>query len=78
MDLGIAGKRALVTGGSRGMGRACAARLAAEGAHVFIVARKRDVLEKAAADIARDTGATVVAVAGDITTTEGRAAALAA
>ena len=76
MDLGIAGRRALVTGGSRGMGRACAAVLAAEGAEVVIVARTRDVLERAAAEIARDSGAKVTSVAGDITTAEGRAAAL--
>lgn len=78
MDLGISGKRALVTGGSRGMGRACAARLAAEGAEVFIVARKPAVLEKAAGDIARGTKSRVVPVAADITTPEGRVAALGA
>ncbi len=78
MNLGISGKRALVTGGSRGMGRACAAALAAEGAEVYIVARKRPVLENAATEIAAATGAKVVPVQGDITTPEGRAAALAA
>ena len=76
MNLGIAGKRALVIGGSRGMGRATAAALAGEGAHVFIVARTASVLEQAAADIARETGAKVAAIAGDITTPEGREAAL--
>ena len=76
MNLGISGKRALVTAGSRGMGRACAAALAAEGAEVFIVARKVAILEQAAADIARETGARVTPVPGDITTPEGRAAAL--
>ena len=78
MDLGIAGKHALVTGGSRGMGRACAARLATEGAKVYIVARNRGVLETAATEIACEAGAEVHAVPGDITTAEGRAAALAA
>lgn len=78
MNLGISGKRALVTGGSRGMGRACAAALAAEGAEVYIVARKLPVLEKAAAEIAAATAAKVVPVQGDITTPEGRAAALTA
>jgi 3-oxoacyl-[acyl-carrier protein] reductase len=78
MNLGISGKRALVTGGSRGMGRACAAALAGEGAEVYIVARKLPILEKAAAEIAAATGANVVPVQGDITTPEGRTAALAA
>lgn len=76
MKLGIEGKRALVTGGSRGMGRACAAALAGEGAEVFIVARTVPVLERAAADIAAATGARVTPVPGDITTPAGRAAAL--
>ena len=58
------------------MGRACAAALAAEGAEVFIVARKVAILEQAAADIARETGAKVTPVPGDITTDQGRAAAL--
>lgn len=78
MDLKIKGRRALVTGGSRGMGRACAAALAAEGCEVYITARKVPILEKAAAEIAAATGARVVPVPGDITTPEGRAAALAA
>ena len=78
MDLGIEGRRALVIGGSRGMGRACASALAAEGAEVFIVARTVAVLEQAAAEISAATRARVVAVPGDITTPEGRAAALAA
>jgi 3-oxoacyl-[acyl-carrier protein] reductase len=78
MNLGISGRRALVTAGSRGMGRACAAALAAEGCEVYIVARKVPILEQAAADIARETGGKVHPVPGDITTPEGRAAALAA
>lgn len=78
MNFGISGKRALVTGGSRGMGRACAAALAAEGAEVYIVARKLPVLEQAASEIAAATGSKVVPVQGDITTPEGRIAALAA
>lgn len=78
MNLGISGKRALVTAGSRGMGRACAHTLAAEGCEVFIVARKRPALETAAREIAAATGAKVMPVQGDITTPEGRAAALAA
>ena len=56
MNLGISGKRALVTAGSRGMGRACASALAAEGCEVFIVARKQPALDRAAAEIAQATG----------------------
>ena len=47
MDLGIAGKVALVTGGSRGLGLACAERLAREGCKVVIAARDRDRLTRA-------------------------------
>lgn len=78
MDLGIAGRKALVTGASRGMGRAAALALAAEGAELTIVARTPQTLEAAAAEIRAATGAAVTAVAGDITTPQGRKAALAA
>jgi len=78
VDLGIGGKSALVCGASRGLGRACAFALAGEGVDVTIMARAPDVLQRAAAEIARATGVKVVAAAGDLTTPEGRAAALAA
>jgi len=78
MNLGIAGRRALVIGGSRGMGRACAEALAAEGALVTIAARKVEPLRQAAAEIGAATGNPVTGVSLDITTAEGRAAALAA
>lgn len=78
MDLGIAGKQALVCGASKGLGRGCAEALAAEGVHVTLVARTADVLEATAEEIRRNTGVTVTAVACDITTPEGRAQALAA
>jgi 3-oxoacyl-[acyl-carrier protein] reductase len=48
MDLGLNGKVALVTGGSKGIGRACAERLAQEGCDVLIVARTASDLEQAA------------------------------
>src|SRR5918996_3214972 len=78
MDLGIAGKKALVCAASKGLGRGCALALAANGAAVTITARTKVALEAAADQIARETGAVVDIVVGDITTREGRAATLAA
>jgi 3-oxoacyl-[acyl-carrier protein] reductase len=78
LDLGIAGKTALVCGASRGLGRACALALAQAGVDLVIVARTRDALERSGTEIARATGVKVVAVAGDLTTPAGRAAATAA
>ncbi len=78
MDLGLAGKRALVCAASKGLGRACATALAAEGVAVTITARTAETLEQTAAEIRAATGAEVTAVPGDITTEAGRAAALAA
>ena len=78
MDLGIHGKNALVCGASKGLGRGCASALAREGCRVTIVARDRQTLEKTANEIRAATGATVVAVAADITSEQGRIMALAA
>ncbi len=78
MDLGIAGKSALVCAASRGLGKGCAMSLAREGARVVIIARNAYVLEATADEIREATGADVTAVAGDITTAAGREAALAA
>jgi 3-oxoacyl-[acyl-carrier protein] reductase len=78
VDLGIRGRRALLSGASRGLGKACALALAREGADVTIVARTRDVLEASGREIATATGVKVTTVVGDITTKEGRSAALAA
>src|SRR5215470_5243351 len=78
MDLGIRGRQALLSGASRGLGKACALALAQEGVDVTIVARTRETLEKAAAEIAAATGVKVTTVIGDITTNEGRSAAVAA
>src|SRR5262245_53543711 len=78
MDLGIRGKQALLSGASRGLGKACAFALAHEGVDITIVARTRDVLEAAGAEIAAATGVKVTTVTGDITTPAGRTAALAA
>jgi len=76
MDLGITGKTALVCASSRGLGRGCALALAREGARVVINGRDTARLEQTARDIARETGAQVVAVAADVGTAEGRAALL--
>ncbi|MEO5797148.1 MAG: SDR family oxidoreductase [Rhodoferax sp.] len=81
MDLGIAGRWALVCGASKGLGLACAQALVAEGVNVLIVARGAEVLETAATQlIAASTGthcASVLFCAVDITTPEGRAAVFA-
>lgn len=77
MDLQLGGKRALVTGGSRGIGKAIARVLAQEGASVALLARNADALAAAAAELARDTGRTVVGVRGDTTSDEQVKAAVA-
>ena len=76
MDLGIAGRRAIVCAASKGLGKACALALAREGVEVVITARGRDRLEATAEEIRKETGATVTTAIGDIATEEGRAAVL--
>ena len=76
MDLGIAGKRALVCAASKGLGRGCAEALADAGVDVTIVARTEDTLRRTADEIGARTGRPVHWVALDITTVEGRAAAI--
>ena len=70
MDLGIKGRRALVTGASLGIGRAVAEELAREGCDVAMVARTEDTLRRAADDIARATGRRVLAVPADASVPE--------
>ena len=76
MDLGIKGRSALVCAASKGLGKGCAMALAREGVSLVITARGAEALEATAEEIRKATGAKVTAVAGDITTAEGRAAAL--
>jgi 3-oxoacyl-[acyl-carrier protein] reductase len=76
VDFGIRGRKALLSGASRGLGKACAMALAREGVDVTIIARTRAVVERSADEIRGLTGVAVTPVTGDITTAEGRAAAL--
>ncbi len=77
MDLGIAGKWALVGGASKGLGYGCALALAREGANVVMVARGAEALQAAVAQVRGDaqvpTGVALEGIATDITTAEGRA-----
>lgn len=66
MDLGLRGKNALITGGSRGIGRAIAGTLAAEGVRVALCARDLRTLEEAATQIRGATGAGVATIAADL------------
>ncbi|MCI0569464.1 MAG: glucose 1-dehydrogenase [Myxococcaceae bacterium] len=75
MDLELAGKIALVTGSSKGIGRAIATGLAHEGVRVCLSARGADALEEAASAL-RKHGAEVATVVGDVATSEGAAAAV--
>jgi len=73
MDLGIAGRRAIVGGASKGLGHACAEALAAAGVHLTICARGEADLKAAADGLAKKYGVTVTPVAVDVTTADGRA-----
>jgi 3-oxoacyl-[acyl-carrier protein] reductase len=78
MDLGIAGRRALVCAASKGLGRGCAQALADAGCDVTIVARNGDAVRRTAEEIGARAGRPVRYVVADITTPEGRDASLAA
>ena len=67
MELGLQGKKAIVTGGSRGIGKAIARELAREGVDVAIVARTKDRLEAAAQELSKETGRRVIPLAADVT-----------
>lgn len=76
MDLGIAGKKALVCASSKGLGRGCAEMLAANGVNLVMNARGAGALEAAAEEIRTAHGVDVLTVAADITSEEGRARVL--
>jgi 3-oxoacyl-[acyl-carrier protein] reductase len=67
MDLDIRGKRAIVCAASKGLGKACARALAAEGVDVVVNARDPEALAATAAEIRAEGGVRVIAVPGDIT-----------
>ena len=78
MDFGLRNRTAIVCAASMGLGKACAVALGTEGVKLVIVARRREILERAADEIRSLTDADTVAVAADVTTQEGRDAILAA
>ena len=78
MDLGISGRKAIVCASSRGLGRACAQKLAEAGCEVTINGLDGKRLEAAAAELRKATGAKIYAVTGDVSSPEGQKALFAA
>ena len=78
MDLGIAGRRAIVCASSKGLGRGCAQALAREGVHVVVNGRHKEEVEATATAIRTYAKGSVSAVTADVSTNEGRAELLAA
>jgi len=72
MDLGIKGRKAIVCAASKGLGKACAMSLARAGVELVINSRTQSTLEATAREIADLTGASVTAVAADISTAAGQ------
>ncbi|MEC8020059.1 MAG: SDR family NAD(P)-dependent oxidoreductase [Pseudomonadota bacterium] len=72
MDLGIRGKKAIINGGSAGMGKGSAIALAREGVDLVISSRGKDRLENTCEEIRKETGVKVIGVATDHSTDEGR------
>jgi NAD(P)-dependent dehydrogenase (short-subunit alcohol dehydrogenase family) len=70
MDLGLQGKRAIVAGGSRGIGKAIALELAREGVDVAIVSRSLEELTATARELEKETGRRIIALATDVTSKE--------
>jgi 3-oxoacyl-[acyl-carrier protein] reductase len=78
MDLGIAGRKAIVCASSRGLGRACAQALAAAGCEVVINGLDAARLEATAAELQKATGAKIIPVRADVASADGQAALFAA
>jgi len=78
MDLGIAGRKAIVCASSQGLGRGCAHRLAEAGCEVVINGRDKAKLEATAADLRKATGAKIIPVAADVALPDGQKALFAA
>jgi 3-oxoacyl-[acyl-carrier protein] reductase len=78
MDLGIAGRKAIVCASSRGLGKACARALAEAGCEVVINGRDAKTLNTAAGELASLTGAKIIPVVADVATAEGQKALFAA
>src|SRR5579871_2970340 len=78
MELGLKGRVAAITGGSKGIGKAIARGLAAEGVNLVLLSRGKEVLDKAAEEIRKEYGVKILAVVTDITSAESVKAAAAA
>ena len=76
MDLQLTGKRAVITGGSRGIGKACALELAREGCDVVILARTEDMLRATAAELSAATGRKITPIVCDTSSDESVHAAM--
>ncbi len=74
MDLGLKGRKAIVSAASKGLGKACAVSLAREGVDLTIMARTQPDLEATAREIEDETGVTVTPVAGDFNLVEAKIA----
>ena len=72
MDLKIKGRKAIVNGGSAGMGRGAVLALAIEGVELYVSARSRDRLEQSCEEIARSTQAKIIPIVADHSSDEGR------
>ncbi len=69
MELGLKGRAAAITGGSKGIGKAIARGLAAEGVNLVLLARGKEQLEKTGEEIAKESGVQVLAIPADIANT---------
>ncbi|MBW8636441.1 SDR family oxidoreductase [Hoeflea sp. WL0058] len=78
MDLGIAGKRAIICASSKGLGKGCAIALAEAGCEIVVNGRDASTLAATAEEIRKNTGAQVTEVAADVSTKKGQDALLAA